>query len=110
MSCEMKELIGAFVLGGMAGVWLPPLVADHGAVMVYHNIDEGTPLNHGQASIHVRLPRGTKFDENSTLAIFVPQWQTTGPGCAGDVFFDEFGIYEGNPHDSGPSNWVACAK
>jgi len=36
----------------------------HGSVTVFTNVDQGTPLNHGQKSLVIYLPHGVRF-ENS---------------------------------------------
>jgi hypothetical protein len=41
------------------GMWTQTY--EHGSVRMWHNIDDGTPLNHGQISFDVELPHGQKF-------------------------------------------------
>lgn len=35
----------------------------HGSVTLYHNVDEGTELNHGQPSLEIKFPRGVAFNQ-----------------------------------------------
>lgn len=68
---------GAIILGSVfnAGMWCQKRW--YGEARVFTNVNEGSPLNHGQRTIGITLPEGVVF---SGLGGCVPQWEARGHG------------------------------
>lgn len=69
----IRAALGLFWLIAGAALGASSVYEFRPVVTILTNIDEGTPLNHGQKSIFVSMPRGTKF---SSFGQCYPQWQS----------------------------------
>jgi hypothetical protein len=97
-----------WALGLLTGFGAACFVQPHwnGSARVFHNINDGTALNHGQPSIEVTLPGGIAFSPSDGLRVFNPHWHYVR-GCDGDFVFDGFSVEQGDPT---PGNGLALIR
>lgn len=111
--------VGAYCLLSVAMLWSGAIGAGlhqryRGSAEVYTNMDDATPLNHGQKSFTVELPAGYRFRSWGGCS---PQWQSPDPDHVAPTYHAfECQVEKYDPKFGGfrearePNGWVEVTR